>query len=377
MAKYLAIGGELGRQAVDIRLDHRCRGPEYADHPASRQGRRGLDRRNCADDGQVESGPNRIESNRRSRIAGDDDESGIVAFGKPAEHCRNPRLDRGRTFGPVGITGIICGVDNRRCRQCGANGPQDGKPADTGIEDEKGPGAGHRRACNDAKQGRQTRLRGREPLPYPEIPEGDELITFETLFQPVAALVLGYLLGSIPFGLLLTRVAGLGDIRSIGSGNIGATNVLRTGNKGLAAATLVLDALKGAAAVVIVRWLWPDNQGLPGLAAISAFLGHLYPVWLRFRGGKGVATLLGIVSALFWPAALAAAIVWIAALLLTRFSSVGGMAAAVTAPVAAGILGRLDLAILFTGFALLVIWKHRANIGRLIKHTEPKVGKAG
>ena len=210
----------------------------------------------------------------------------------------------------------------------------------------------------------------------PEIPEGDELITFETLFQPLAAFVLGYLLGSIPFGLLLTRFAGLGDIRSIGSGNIGATNVLRTGNKGLAAATLILDALKGAAAVLVVRWLWPDNEGLPGLAAIGAFLGHLYPAWLRFRGGKGVATLIGVVSALFWPAALAAAAVWIAALLITRYSSVGGMAAAVSAPVAAGLFGRLDLAILFTGFALLVIWKHRANIGRLIKRTEPKVGKA-
>ena len=202
------------------------------------------------------------------------------------------------------------------------------------------------------------------------------MITFQTLFEPLAALALGYLLGSIPFGLLLTRFAGFGDIRSIGSGNIGATNVLRTGNKGLAAATLILDALKGAAAVLAVGWLWPENGGLPGLAAIAAFLGHLYPVWLRFRGGKGVATLIGLVAALHWPAALIASAIWILALFATRYSSVGGMAAALAAPVATGLLGRLDLAILLSGFALLVLWKHRANIARLIKRTEPKVGKA-
>ena len=201
------------------------------------------------------------------------------------------------------------------------------------------------------------------------------MITFDTLFEPVAAILLGYLLGSIPFGLILTRGAGLGDIRAIGSGNIGATNVLRTGNKGLAAATLLLDGLKGALAVLLMRWLWPDVQGLAGLAAISAFLGHLYPVWLRFRGGKGVATLIGVVAALFWPTALISAAVWVLALFVTRYSSVGGMSAAVAAPVAAAALGRLDLAILFSGFALLVIWKHRANITRLIGRTEPKVGK--
>ena len=201
------------------------------------------------------------------------------------------------------------------------------------------------------------------------------MITFDTLFEPLAAIALSYLLGSIPFGLVLTRFAGLGDIRAIGSGNIGATNVLRTGNKGLAVATLLLDGLKGTIAVLLVGWLWPDNQGLPGIAAICVFLGHLYPVWLKFRGGKGVATLIGVVAALLWPAALVAAAIWIVALLLTRFSSVGGMAAAVAAPAAAAALGRLDLAILFTGFALLVLWKHRANIGRLMSGTEPKVGK--
>ena len=201
------------------------------------------------------------------------------------------------------------------------------------------------------------------------------MITFDTLFEPLAAIVLGYALGAIPFGLLLTRFAGLGDIRAIGSGNIGATNVLRTGNKGLAAATLLLDAAKGAAAIILVGALWPDVPGLAGLAAISAFLGHLYPVWLRFRGGKGVATLIGVVAALFWPAALISAVVWILALFLTRYSSVGGMAAALAAPAAAALLGRVDLAILFAGFSLLIFWKHRANLGRLISRTEPRIGK--
>jgi len=201
------------------------------------------------------------------------------------------------------------------------------------------------------------------------------LITFDTLFEPVASLLLGYLLGSIPFGLVVTRLAGLGDLRKIGSGNIGATNVLRTGRKGLAAATLLLDAAKGAAAVLIVEALWP-RLGLGSLAALGAFLGHLYPVWLRFRGGKGVATLIGLVAALLWPAALVVAAVWIIALAATRYSSVGGMTGAVSAPVAAYFLGRIDLTILFAGFALLVLWKHRANIGRLISKTEPKVGKA-
>ena len=202
------------------------------------------------------------------------------------------------------------------------------------------------------------------------------MINFDTLFEPVATILIGYWLGSIPFGLILTRLAGLGDVRAIGSGNIGATNVLRTGSKGLAAATLVLDAAKGAAAVLLVAALWPDMTMLPPLAGLSAFLGHLYPVWLRLRGGKGVATLIGVVAALLWQAALAVAAVWMGALLLTRYSSVSGMAGAVSAPVAAAIFGRLDLAWLFTGLALLVLWKHRANIARLARGEEPKVGKA-
>ena len=203
------------------------------------------------------------------------------------------------------------------------------------------------------------------------------MVTFDTLAEPLLTILLGYLLGSIPFGLVLTRLAGLGDVRAIGSGNIGATNVLRTGNKGLAAATLVLDGAKGAAAVLLAVAIWPDMPQLAPLAGLAAFFGHLFPVWLRFRGGKGVATLIGVVAALLWQAAIAVAVVWILALLLTRYSSVGGMAGAIAAPIAAFLLQRVDLAILFAGLALLVLWKHRANIGRLIRGTEPKVGKSG
>jgi glycerol-3-phosphate acyltransferase PlsY len=194
------------------------------------------------------------------------------------------------------------------------------------------------------------------------------------LAPPLLALLLGYLLGSIPFGLILTRLGGAGDVRAIGSGNIGATNVLRTGRKGLAAATLLLDALKGAAAVLLVRLLFEHPEQFEPLAAFGALIGHLYPLWLGFRGGKGVATFLGIAAALHWKVAIAAALVWIAALLLTRISSVGGMACALLAPVAAAALGRLDLALLLMGFALLVVWKHRANLGRLLAGTEPRVG---
>ncbi len=199
-------------------------------------------------------------------------------------------------------------------------------------------------------------------------------MTAETLAPPLLALLLGYLLGSIPFGLILTRLGGAGDVRAIGSGNIGATHVLRTGRKGLAAATLLLDALKGAAAVLLVRLLFEHPEQFEPLAAFGALIGHLYPLWLGFRGGKGVATFLGIAAALHWKVAIAAALVWIAALLLTRISSVGGMACALLAPVAAAALGRLDLALLLMGFALLVVWKHRANLGRLLAGTEPRVG---
>jgi glycerol-3-phosphate acyltransferase PlsY len=188
---------------------------------------------------------------------------------------------------------------------------------------------------------------------------------------PLGALLFGYLLGSIPFGVLVTRAAGAGDLRAIGSGNIGATNVLRTGRKDLAAITLVLDAGKGAVAVALVGLVRPD---LVPITAIGAFFGHLYPVWLRFRGGKGVATMLGLVAALHWPCGVAFAAIWVLALVVTRYSSVGGMAAAIASPVAAAAFGMFDLSLLFIAFALMVLWKHRANLGRLMDGTEPKVG---
>ena len=200
----------------------------------------------------------------------------------------------------------------------------------------------------------------------------------QVIVAPLAALVLGYALGSIPFGLLLTRLSGGGDLRRIGSGNIGATNVLRTGRKGLAAATLLLDAAKGTAALALADLLFPGNVQL---AAIGAIAGHLWPVWLRFAGGKGVATYFGLVlgfalvDGLGWPAPAAYAATWIVALLVTRYSSLGGLAAAAVAPVAAAGLGRFDLALLFLGFTLLVFWKHRENIGRLAAGTESRIGR--
>ena len=188
----------------------------------------------------------------------------------------------------------------------------------------------------------------------------------------ILALLLGYVLGSIPFGLILTRAAGKGDIRDIGSGNIGATNVLRTGSKGLAAVTLLLDAAKGAAAVIIAQRFWPEAANF---AAAGALVGHLYPVWLRFKGGKGVATLLGILAPLLPTAALVYAVVWLALFFIVRISSVAGMAAAASAPVTAAILGDQSLFPMFLGFALLVIWKHRENLHRLARGQEPRLNR--
>lgn len=188
------------------------------------------------------------------------------------------------------------------------------------------------------------------------------------------ALALGYLLGSIPFGLLLTRLGGKGDVREIGSGNIGATNVLRTGSKWLAALTLVLDCLKAVAAILIARWLLGDDTA--PFAAAGAMVGHLYPVWLRFAGGKGVATLLGVLIGLVPIVAPIYAAVWLMGLLTTRISSVAGMAAAISAPLGAAILGKQALFPMLLGFALLVVWKHRANLVRLKAGAEPRIGSA-
>lgn len=181
-----------------------------------------------------------------------------------------------------------------------------------------------------------------------------------------------YLLGSVPFGILIARVMGLGDLRSIGSGNIGATNVLRTGNRRAAAATLILDAGKGAVAVLVARALvGPDAAQVAGLAA---FLGHLYPIYLRFKGGKGVATFIGTGLALAWPVGLAVCASWLVAALFWRYSSLAGMVGAASAPVWALILGRGEMAALMAVLAALVILRHRDNIARLRAGTETRIG---
>lgn len=187
-------------------------------------------------------------------------------------------------------------------------------------------------------------------------------------------LVLGYLMGSVPFGILITRAMGLGDLRSIGSGNIGATNVLRTGNKAAAAATLLLDGIKGALAVLLAGWMTGDS-GAMQIAGLAAFIGHCYPVWLRFRGGKGVATFLGVVLALSWPVGLACCAMWLLAALVTRISSVGALMGAASSTVWMFAFARWDL--LLTGIVLtaLVFWRHRENLKRLKAGTEPRIGQ--
>src|SRR5256714_10808088 len=186
------------------------------------------------------------------------------------------------------------------------------------------------------------------------------------------AFVLGYLLGSIPFGLILTRLAGTQDLRSVGSGNIGATNVLRTGHKGLAAATLVCDALKGTLAVVIAGYVGGPNAAM--LAALGAFLGHLFPVWLKFRGGKGVAVYIGVLLGLFWPAALVFCVLWLATAFPSRYSSLSALVAAFVTPLFLWWFGHPALASLFAVLTMLLFYMHRENIKRLQAGTEGKIG---
>ena len=205
------------------------------------------------------------------------------------------------------------------------------------------------------------------------------------LFQPslwpayAAALLFGYLCGSVPFGLILTRLAGTGDIRAMGSGNIGATNVLRTGRKDLAAATLIGDTLKGTLAVLLVYAYYgaeyrdfANELALP--AAAGAFLGHLFPVWLGFRGGKGVATYIGLLLALAWPAAIAFALIWVAVAVLSRYSSLAALLASAASPFVVWLIGEQPEAVLFALLTALLWIMHRANIARLISGTESKIG---
>ncbi|KQZ98521.1 glycerol-3-phosphate acyltransferase [Mesorhizobium sp. Root157] len=193
-------------------------------------------------------------------------------------------------------------------------------------------------------------------------------------YLAITALVFGYLLGSIPFGLLLTRAAGLGDVRSIGSGNIGATNVLRTGNKKLAAATLLLDALKGTAAVLVAGH-YGAEFGL--YAGFGAFLGHLFPIWLGFKGGKGVATYLGVLIGLVWQVALIFAAVWLVMAILFRYSSLAALTAAVIVPIALWFVATPAIAGLFAVMSAILFFKHRANISRLMAGTEGRIGAKG
>ena len=191
----------------------------------------------------------------------------------------------------------------------------------------------------------------------------------------LVALVGGYLLGSIPFGLVICRLAGLGDIRDIGSGNIGATNVLRTGRKGLALATFLGDALKGTAAILVARWLFGENAAMA--AAVGAFLGHVFPVWLGFKGGKGVATYIGCLLGLYWPAAFAFGGVWLAMAFTFRISSLSALTASAVIPFGLWATGLASgsLALVLVALAVLVWYRHQENIRRILAGTEPKIGK--
>ena len=184
--------------------------------------------------------------------------------------------------------------------------------------------------------------------------------------------VIGYLLGSIPFGLILTRLMGLGNLREIGSGNIGATNVLRTGNKGAAAATLILDGAKGAVAVLLARAMAGEDAAQ--LAALAAFLGHCFPAWLGFKGGKGVATFLGLMLALAWPVGLLACATWLATAVISRISSLSALVAATWSTLWCLLVGQGHIFALTLLLAAMILWRHRANITRLRAGTEPKIG---
>src|SRR5450432_653186 len=214
-------------------------------------------------------------------------------------------------------------------------------------------------------------MRGKYAPSFPDHVEGVPPMGPE-IFLPVA-FVIGYLFGSIPFGLVLTRLAGTADLRSIGSGNIGATNVLRTGRKGLAAATLLCDMLKGTVAVVIAGYYGGPYAEM--LAALGAFLGHLFPIWLKFRGGKGVAVYIGVLIGLFWPAAVIFCVLWIATAATTRYSSLSALVASFVTPLFLWWFGHAALASLFAVLTMLLFYMHRENIKRLQAGTEGRIGE--
>jgi glycerol-3-phosphate acyltransferase PlsY len=198
-------------------------------------------------------------------------------------------------------------------------------------------------------------------------------MTTSSIWPVLASLLFGYLLGSIPFGLIFSWLSGAGDVRKIGSGNIGATNVLRTGKKWAAAATLIFDAGKGAAAVLIARRLGPEPAVIA--AALGAFLGHVFPVWLKFHGGKGVATFLGVTLALYWPVGLLAAATWAAGAAIWRISSLSALIAALATPLYFALFGQMVYAALALVLGLLIFFTHRDNIARLMRGEEPRIGK--
>ena len=194
----------------------------------------------------------------------------------------------------------------------------------------------------------------------------------EIIGPPLLALLLGYALGSIPFGLILTRLAGAGDLRTIGSGNIGATNVLRTGRKGLAAATLLGDMLKGTAAVMLTAHFFGREAALA--AGLGAVLGHVFPLWLKFKGGKGVATYIGVLIGLAWIAAAIFGAIWLAVACISRYSSLAALIASALTPVTLWLMNRPDAAVLYAALTALLWFMHRANLARLLQGTEPKIG---
>lgn len=194
-----------------------------------------------------------------------------------------------------------------------------------------------------------------------------------SLVALTASIITGYLFGSIPFGLILTKLVGLGDIRDVGSGNIGATNVLRTGNKKIAAATLLLDGLKGTFAVLTIA-LFTSHPVLPLIAGLAAFMGHCFPVWLRFQGGKGVATFFGVTFAWSWPVGLLCLASWVAVAALTRYSSLAALVTVAVSPLFYVIMGETRIAVVAALLALIVAWRHRENIDRLLTGKESKIG---
>jgi len=385
MSQHRLAGREARAQIVDIGLAHRGLGPKDTDHTACRHFRGRLDCGHRAHNGKIERGADMWKRDGGGGVAGYDREPRLIALDQPPKQRRDARGEFLVAFLAIGEPGVVGSIDDGRGRQQRACGPEHCEPAEAAVEKEdRGVGGGgvhgeprSRRGAAAQSVGRFWRAFQSNPLIAPPgiatLARNANRGRGMTIFLLVAA---GYLLGSIPFGVLLTRAFGAGDLRQIGSGNIGATNVLRTGRKSLAAATLLLDGAKGAVAVLLARH-WLPELGDHGamIAGAAAVIGHCYPVWLNFRGGKGVATMLGLALALAWPVGAVFAAVWLGTVLASRISSLGGMTGAVSAPLAALAFGFPVYAVGLAGLAVLLLWRHRENIARLRAGTEPRVGK--